>query len=236
MICMLILSGCGSNDGDLPQRVLDQLAQIPEQQLSAGSNHTKQFYAYYLPADMGRRDSNQLSEILIKDGYRMIMNFDPSALIIEQYYTEKQEDEPEPMPIEKKDLLEQFVEPQMMQEDTTWIYTGNYLTSSLEIYPYTVQLIQNEDAYLLYFDGTLIKLYTYVPEAAVSSMLKSMITIASSLEYEKEAVLKTYSLKSLEENRQETLNYLEHNLPSTGSLQDLLEPKSQNRNQGDMPK
>lgn len=233
VLCALILGGCGSQGADLPQRILTQLNELPEQSLSIGSNHNKRYYSYYLPAGMGRRDSNALSEVFTKDGYRMIMNFDPSAIVIKNYYKEDEEDT-ETAPT-SANSLDQFIEPKMEQEEHKVIYTGNYLTSGRTIYPYTLQISENNGWYLVYFDGTIVKIYTYVPAAAVSSSLKAMMMLASSIKYNEEEILKVYSMKALGNTKQESLDYLEQHLPSSGSLEELLNPEIEKGPNSDMP-
>lgn len=234
VMCALILVGCGSLEADLPQRVLTQLETISEQSLSIGNNHKKKYYSYYLPAGMGRRDSNELSEVFTKDGYRMIMNFDPSAIVIKNYYTQDEEDA-KTAPTPSSDLLAQFLEPKMEQSNNNVVYTGNYMTSSREIFPYTLQLSKNDHFYLLYFDGTIVKLYTYVPAAAVPSSLKAMILLSSSLDYEEDKILEDYSMKSLENTNQNNLDFLEQHMPSSGSLEELLNPEIDHGASSDMP-
>lgn len=232
--CVAFLCGCQSQ-AELSMRVLTQLQQLPQQKLSIGVNQVKPLYSYYLPAGVGRRESNELSEVLLKDGYRVIMNFDPSAIVIHTYYRESQEDT-QTTPTQKQELIKQFQVPTMEQDGEKWIYTGNYLTTNQEVFPYTLQLLKHEDSYLIYFDTTLLKLYTYVPEAEVSSMLKMMVLLSSSLEYEERAVLQQYSMKFSEKHNENNLHYLEQVMPATGSLQDLLEAHPDIIEHGDMPK
>lgn len=234
LVCLWMITGCSDAKQDLPQRILQQLQTLPEQTLAIGPNQVKPLYSYYLPVGIGRRDSTELSEVFVKDGYRMVLNFDPSAVIIRSYYQEQVVDT-QTSPSQKQDVMASFVPPKMEQQQGKWIYTGNYLTSNREIFPYTLQLIENEDSYLLYFDATLLKLYTYVPAGEVPSMLRSMVSIASSLEYEKEAVLKQYSMKSAKETSKKNLDYLEQRLPSQGSLKDLLEGNTNLQTEGDEP-
>ena len=48
----------------------------------------KPLYSYYLPRDIGRVLSNDLSSVLKKDGTQFIMNFNPNAVVIHDYYYE----------------------------------------------------------------------------------------------------------------------------------------------------
>lgn len=215
---LLLLGGCAISEEDLPNQILIQLKGLENQQLAAGNNMKKKYYSYYLPPGVARRDSNELSEVFMKDGYRVIMNFDPSAIVIDSFYKEKEEADT----TSSASVKVEFQEPTVKQEDQTLIYTGNYLTTTYQVHPYTLQVVQSKDSYLLYLDGEIVKMYTFVPRAEVESMLKMMIKTMSSLQYDKEAILQRFSMKSLEETNKKSLDYLEQNLPSSGSLSEIL--------------
>lgn len=214
-LTLLLLGGCAISEEDLPDQILVQLQGLENQELAAGNNMKKPFYSYYLPPSIGRRDSNELSEVFIKDGYRMIMNFDPSAIVINAFYKSEDTDT-------SASVKPEFLEPEVKQEQNKLIFTGNYLTTTYKVHPYTLQVVQSNDFYLLYLDGEIVKMYSFVPRAEVESMLKVMIRIMSSLNYDEEYVLQKFSMKSLEETNKKSLDYLEQNLPSSGSLSEIL--------------
>ncbi len=256
VLCLICLSGCGSSDSDLPERILEELNELAAMEPLSGSNRTKRRYSYYLPKGMGQRDANELSEVLMKDGYRVIMNFDPGAIVIKEYYSDEAQEprDPENNTSEKTDMREnqealghkedsqsdaqsensseeksagEYTEPISLEvsveKKTDGLYfSGVYQNEQKEYHPYTLRMISGDKAYLLYLNGSYVKLYSVVPRAEVPSMLKAMFTLMRSVRYEEEEILKAYSLKSLTQTKKETLDYLEQHLPSSGSLQELL--------------
>lgn len=222
VLAVSLLSGCGSQI-EIPQRVMKQLNAFAQESITVGSNRHKGYYSYYLPKGVGQRDSNELSEVLIKDGYRVVMNFDPSTIVIKNYYEEKAETETqEETKPETSDQELNPSAPQMDKQDTKIIYRGSYRNAAQEIMPYTLQLLPNNGYDLLYLDGSLIKLYAYVPKSEVMAMLRMMFTIMGSVEYDETKILQDYSLKQLTQTKKKNLDYLEQNIPSSGSLEDLL--------------
>lgn len=237
VMVLILLSGCGSRT-DIPQRVMEQLTAFSKKSITVGSNRSKGYYSYYLPKGVGQRDSNELSEVFVKDGYRLVMNFDPSAIVIKNYYTEtasESEDQAETT-LQKQDALKQpeRMEPTMDQQTAKIVYRGNYYNAAAEEFPYTLQLLQSNGYYLIYLDGNLIKLYAYVPSGEVVSMLRAMLIIMSSIEYDETKILKDYSLKSLTQTKKKNLDYLEQNIPSSGSLEELLNGSDDDIGQGDV--
>lgn len=222
ILASLLLGGCAISEEDLPNQILTQLQGLQNQELAAGNNMKKQYYSYYLPPGVGRRDSNALSEVFMKDGYRVIMNFDPSAIVINAFYKETQEDVETAASVNTE-----FQAPSMKEEDGKIVYTGNYLTNTYQVHPYTLQVVSNQDSYLLYLDGEIVKMYTFVPRAEVTSMMKMMLRMMASIKYDEKYVLQNFSMKSLEDTNRKSLDYLEQNLPSSGSLSEILTQEEQ---------
>ncbi len=224
--CLLLLSGCISS-ADLPQRVLKQLSAFVTAPMSVGNNRRKAYYSYYLPQGVGQRDANELSEVLVKDGYRIVMNFDPSAIVIKNYYTKNDavDQEKSDEASQKQEITKEIelIEPTMDQQSTQIVYHGNYVNGAKEAFTYTLQLMPSNGYYLVYLNGSLIKLYAFVPAGEVPAMLQAMLTIMTSVEYDEMKILKDFSLKSLTQTKKKNLDYLEQNIPSSGSLSELLE-------------
>lgn len=237
VLCILVLCGCESPEADLKQRIYDELGSMNKELQSPGSNRMKSYYSYYLPQGIKQRDANSLSEVFVKDGYRLIMNFDPSAVVIKNYYTQtdQETDADTSASADQKQAAELFALHMEEQENKT-LYTSSYRNANREVFPYTLQLIKSEGAYLVYLDGSLVKLYTYLPAAAVPSTLKSMFLLMTSISYDKNKVLEDFSLKSLTAAKKQNLDYLQSHLPSSGSLEELLNPNPDEQNSGDVIK
>lgn len=235
ILCFLVLCGCESREADLKQRIYDELGTLSTELQSPGSNRMKSYYSYYLPQGIKQRDANRLSEVLVKDGYRLIMNFDPSAVVIKNYYTQTdQEADADTSASIDKEKAAELTAVHMEEQGNKTLYTSNYLNANRELFPYTLQLMKSEGAYLVYLDGSLVKLYTYLPAAAVPSALKSMFLLMTSVSYDKDKVLEDFSLKSLTAAKKQNLDYLQSHLPSSGSLDELLNPKPDETGSGDV--
>ena len=242
ILCLFVLCGCESQEADFKKRIYDELGTLSTELKSPGSNRMKSYYSYYLPQGIKQRDANSLSEVFVKDGYRLIMNFDPSAVVIKNYYSDTKdsgkpaENDAETSATLSKEQIAELLAVHMEESDNKTLYTSNYMNVDQELFPYTLQLIKSEGAYLVYLDGSLVKLYTYLPAAAVPSALESMYLLMTSISYDKEKVLQDFSLKSLTAAKKQNLDYLQSHLPSSGTLDELLNPTPDDSGNGDVIK
>lgn len=258
--CLCLLSGCAkSTESDLPQTIQTFLKEQSTMAVSLGANHSKDYYKYYLPLDMGIKDSTQLGEVFTKNESMILMNFDPSALVIYNYYN-GHEDEVKKIEQDKKQAREDgrtTVDEDTPPEEskdadidtqtaaTTAItdldlaivsmdgksdvfsYKGSYKSNQGAYYPYTLTMVLTENEYLFYLDGSIAEFYCVSPLADVQSNLNSMFLILKSISYDTDKVLDNFSMKNATSSKQQSIDSLQQNLPSVGSIPDLLEQMDQ---------
>lgn len=233
---LFLLSGC-VQVSDLPSIVENTLQQQSSKEMPAGTNMTKKYYSYYLPKDMGRLTSTMLGEVFLKDNLQIVMNFDPSAIIIRKYYpTDEQQaqinvepvaDESEEAKTARVDAenakLQTVVLDETLSTEAKKIYKGSYRDSFGHVQSYEMQLLNNGDNYLMYFDFTVVKFYSIVPLASVESVANAVLMIAKSIDYDEDYVLSNFSMKKTGEARKQTIESLQQNLSTNGSFVDLIE-------------
>lgn len=260
--CLVLLSGCAKSfESDLPQRIETYLKQQSTQMHSLGANKSKYYYKYYLPLDIGIRDSTQLGEMFVKNDSLLLMNFNPSSLVIYHYYNKDEEaaqkeekerqqaredgntevsqgendaqEQSEPQSNDTQtsattSLTEKNLSEVVMKIDSNVIeYEGTYQANTGEYYPYKLTLIQGNDDYLLYLDGSVVEFYCVSPLADISSDINSMFLIMKSISFDLENVLENFSMKNATSSKQQSIDTLQQNLPSSGSMPELLEQMEQ---------
>lgn len=257
-ICAFMLCGCAkSTESDLPQNINTFLTTQSSMEVSIGANRSKDFYKYYLPFDIGVRDSTELGEVFIKNESMILMNFDPSAIVIYNYYDGKEEviEKQEEKRQAREDgtaVIEGETTPEQTQEDEdtktsattafsdedldvvtmdvntdTVIYQGTYQSNQGSYYPYKLNMMHIGDNYLLYLDGSVAEFYCTSPFADVQSNLKSMFLILKSITYDTDYILENFSMKKATSSKQQSIDTLQQNLPSAGSIPELLEQMEQ---------
>lgn len=263
-VLSLLLFGCSATSED---QIKKQVDNILSQQVSdveiAAINYSKPYYSYYLPTDVKISESNELSSVLNKDGFKIILNFTPSAIIISEYYVNF--DEEKDLEIEFKNYTEENLKsliqderlrlqthnaekadkevdlketidytPTFSKQANQMLYSGQYEGKNNTPYYYQLRLIKVNDTYYIHFDGTLLTLTSIVPATEVDDIVYRMLVIAKSINYDKEKILKDYSLQyeleKMEQRFQEQHDYINRNLPSEGYLEDLLNQEEWNFN------
>lgn len=262
--CLLLLTGCAKTfESDLPQLVNDLLQKQSTMVSTYGTNRTKDYYKYYLPLNMGTRESTQLGEIFIKDESTILMNFDPSSIIIHEYYsgdeneTEEQKEEKKQARENGQSLTEENATPTdtatptespqidtetsattsltddnlgkvtMNVDSNKFSYQGTYKNIQGGYYPYTLTIVSMNNQYVVYFNTSIAQFYCISTLAAVQSDINSMFTIAKSITFDTETVLENFSMKKATSSKQQSIDTLQQNLPSVGSIPDLLDQMEQ---------
>ena len=252
LIIVCLLGACSANS---PKQVEDEvntiLKEATQSKAIAATNHNKPTYRYYLPEDMGIVKSNELSNVFAVDGFKIVMNFTPSAIIISEYYTDLEEDEKE---IEFKHYTEESLHslikdkktPELSKNDKTEEkkeveidytvrvdknqqsvnYSGYLASAKNQNHFYSLKLKRVNDQYYIHFNGTVLTLTTIVPAEKVDDMVFRMIHIAKSVIYDKDKILQTHSLKYalevMEKRYEENSEYIQQHLPSQGYLEEIL--------------
>ena len=260
---VLLLFGCqATNEKKIEEEVKTILENYVSNVEIASINLSKSHYSYYLPEDMTIVNSNTLSSVLLKDGYKVILNFSPSAIIISEYYVDFEEDE-ENLEIEFKNYTEENLKGLIQENqlrlqdevntynqqdtqkkvsvnykinekrnDNTIVYSGYYEGRDKHPYYYQLRLKRVNDTYYIHFDGTLLTLTSVVPTSEVDDIVFRMLSIAKSINYDKEKILQDFSLQyeleKMEKRFEEQHDYIYRNLPTEGYLEDLLNQEQWN--------
>lgn len=198
LMSCLMLAGCANiNEENLPETILSALQTIDEQEAIDDPNMSKPFYRYYLPKDIGRIKSNQLSSVFLKDGYHFVMNFDAAQIVINEYYSED-------------DTHHEMVDVSLTKNEAdSLVYNGSFKNAFGVVHPYVCTIEKlNKKNYLLVLDIDYVKFYTITPMAELSTMIQSMFDIAKSVKYDSRKILSEFSLKNLSEEQKKIWNIL----------------------------
>ena len=209
MVCLL--SGCQINSNQIKSNITKEISTMAKSIPSDYITMNKPFYSYYLPKDIGRIDSNDLSSLLVKDGVKIIMNFNPNSVVIKDYYQKN----------ENTVYIENTV-----NENYEFYYqsNGTYLGKDYKYYDYSIRIMQlDETDYLLYLDMGHVNFTTIVKEVQLPSFIHSCFVIAKSIDYDSKEVVAFYSLQSTSESIKQDLEEFNEQLPNDGTLSDLIE-------------
>lgn len=220
----LLLCACTAMDNDrIDKNITSILAATVTDAKIAPADHSKSLYSYYVPIDVNVKGSNETGSILIKNGFDIVLNFNTSSLIINEYYTDLSEADdkkdvifnhyteeslkaleendlliPKDSALEKKenDSEVKNVDYQITKQEKKGIesYRGYYDSANHTGLSFQLNLKRVKDDYYLHLDGAVASLTSVVPAEEVDNTLKSMMIILKSIRYDKEKVLESFSL------------------------------------------
>ena len=212
MLCLLLLCGCTFNRETLQNDLQQSLQDSSHQEAVTFTNMNKPLYSYYLPRDIGRVLSNDLSSVLKKDGTQFIMNFNPNAVVIHDYYYEV-----DYMFMEMNDTT-------LVSSDSNKIqYEGTFRNKNGQVHNYSCIVDELDNGkYFFILNMEYVYFYTIAEGAELSSLIDTMFDIGQSVTYDSEEIVSIYSLKSSSEYLTENLDEFTQDLPSEGYLSDLI--------------
>lgn len=211
MLCLL-LGGC-FHEEDLEKDLKQTLQNSSHQEAIDFTTMSKPLYNYYLPKDVGRISSNNLSSIFKKDGTKFIMNFNPNSIVIRDYYYEVDA------------LFAEMRDTSVISSSETGIrFEGTFKKSNGGVHNFSCVVDQLDNGkYFMFLNMEYVYFYTTAYGAELCSLIDTMFKIGQSFTYDADQVVKLYSLKSSSEYLTEDLDRYTSDLPSEGYLTDLIE-------------
>ena len=206
----ILLCGCRMDEAKLAETLYDTLKEQESMDTVPVSNMSKNYYSYYLPKSVGRLKSDELSTVLLKDNYKLIMNFDASQIVINEFYNKDiSTNEPIDLKITK-------------DAGDSLIFDGSFMNVYRVNHPYTLKVEKLENSkWMMKLEADYLLFTTIVPYAELPTMIEDCFTIARSLRYDSKMVLDNFSLKSANEAVKKKLEELNKELPTDGYLKDL---------------
>lgn len=217
LLCALLLSGCKVDHLKIQNDITNELNKMTNYEPIYYTTMEKPLYSYYLPKDVGRISSNELSSLFVKDGVKFIMNFNPNKIVIHDYYY--------------KDKIVSSEELKINEEsDLYYDASGTFKGSDKRYHYYDIKVVHLRDNnYLLKLDMSYVNYLAVVKPVEIKPLIKSMFTMAKSIHFDADYVVNEYSLQSTSESVKVSLEEFNEELPESGLLSDLIEKKEGNK-------
>lgn len=212
LLLPFLLCGCTFNSQTMNQDLKLSLQDSSNMQAIEFTNMHKRLYDYYLPKDIGRISSNELSSVFKKDGTKFIMNFNPNAIVIRDYY------------YEINHLFMEMRDTKIISTSENGVrFEGTFKKQDGKVHSYSCVIDKLENGkYFMFLNMEYIYFYTIAYGAELESLSKSMFQIGQSVQFDSDQIVSIYSLKSSSEYLTENLDELYEELPESGYLSDLI--------------
>ena len=215
ILMVMLLCGCQIDKEQLKSEITNELNGMADLASISYTTMKKPLYSYYLPKDVGRIQSNSISSLLMKDGIRFIMNFNPNEVVIHDYYHSS---------------VVQFLQPFTLNEESGLFYegSGTFKGSDGRYHNYDCRISELENGnYILLLDMEYVNFTAVLKAVQIKPLIHSMFVIAKSMQYDSKEIVSLYSLRSSSDAVMTDLEEFNEELPQNGALSELVNQKSQ---------
>jgi hypothetical protein len=208
LVLALLLAGCRVTNVDIKVDITVALDAAANADLIMNQSLHKANYVYYLPPDVGRKESSQSSTILVIQNTNVLMNLDIVSVLSDRFYT-----------TEKIELLRAFIAastPIYKKEDATFDLDHKSLPYAATIVPVSgnAVMISLQTRYFLFS--------AIAPFTLASDLLYDMLLIARTCRVNADQVVLRYSSRETINYQKETLDIFSQLAPESGKVIDMI--------------
>lgn len=209
LLCAWMLMGCVVNETvDVQKRLEDHIAQAQNMQVQKAS-HSKKFYSYYLPKDIGRYESDLSGNLFCIDGVRVAMSLNTAAIINQRLYPSN---------------TQQTVK---MEGKTMVAYlNGDYLDIQEHAHPFQVGIFDLGNTYAVGLVSDTVLLQATCTALQTGVIAGRMLQIARSVLVDADQIVTYYSNQVPEISSQEKVELFDTQAPENGRIEELFEDHS----------
>ena len=203
MMTCLMLFGCAA-ETDLYttfHEALNDAASLP----GVNPTHSKGFYRYYVPRDVGVLTTTPTGTIFVYDSARYVMNLN-TANIVSQ------------LDIDSEDFIQNLFSEDYLEAERKDIFVDY---EGKEV-PYICRVYSYEGNYYVSFATREVSFYGVGSYVQAIGMLEHMMTTARSVSINEDEILSAYGSKELIVTEKEDLGLFEMYVPAEGRVDALL--------------
>lgn len=206
MICILCLTGCTSVTSKSLQERLDAESSKAERSELTKANHSKKYYSYYLPSDMGRYESTNTGNVLSYNEVKILMSLNVSGIINRSLY-----------PSEKETAFP-------LREDGGVAERKGLYTDSENIgHTYRLVVYDLTDTSTVCMISDTVIMYANCNDFNADKVAGKMIELARSVSVNETDLVSDYSNRIPEISGSEKVEMFESTAPENGRIEELFE-------------
>jgi hypothetical protein len=208
LVLTLLLSGCSVDNVDIKVDIGVALNAAANANLIMNQTLHKANYDYYLPPNVGRKESSQSSTILVIQNTNVLMNLDIVSVLSDRFYKS-----------DTIELLRAFIAastPLYLKKDATFDLDHKSL-------PYAATILPVEGNSVLISLQTRYFLFSAIaPFALAPDLLYDMLLIARTCRVSVDEVVLRYSNRETINYQKETLDIFSQLAPESGKVIDMI--------------
>lgn len=206
MICILCLTGCTSVTSKSLQERIDAESSKAERSELTKANHSKKYYSYYLPSDMGRYESTNTGNVLSYNEVKILMSLNVSGIINRSLY-----------PSEKETAFP-------LREDGGVAERKGLYTDSENIgHTYRLVVYDLADTSTVCMISDTVIMYANCNDFNADKVAGKMIELARSVSVNETDLVSDYSNRIPEISGSEKVEMFESTAPENGRIEELFE-------------
>jgi hypothetical protein len=208
LIIVVLLAGCSVNMLDTKIQIGVSLDDAALTELTMNQNLRKATFDYFLPPDVGRKESSQSSTVLVSHNVNILMNLDIVSVLGDRFYK-----------TEGMELLRAFI------LAAPPIYKKSDATIGLDqkSLPYDVKVIQIKGNIVLVTLQTRYFLFSAIaPFVLTPDILYDMLLIARTCRVNVDEVVLRYANRETINYQKETLEIFSQLAPDSGKVIDMI--------------
>lgn len=208
IVFLIFMTGC-SMAGISPEQQVDaSIAFVSAQSTAEIRNHNSPLYSYYLPRNVGKRSSNQLSATFTSYGEEFVLSLDIASIIMNRFYRIQLADQLRPLYGTQNAII---VKNGSLKENN-----GTTSDYRIVVLPFT------EEKSMVYVQSQNFLVSSLLPKTKIQPVLIDMLIVIRSARAQTNDVVNLFSNKVVVDYDRISKELIEFIAPESGTIVDML--------------
>lgn len=210
---LISLTGCGSASLSSNDKISNSIKQSYNGEVASFTNLNKKFYSLYYGGEIGRIDSNMISNIFSYDQIKFIMMVNVNDILKARFYQD-----------EESDSDTDNYESSISESENVSVYKGQFSDYGNEIIDFLIEIAEIKDNKVyLRFTTHYLTFSSILDENSVPLILPKMVEIAQTTRVHYDEIVNYFgNVETLQQQYASTEAIFEQNFPEEGYLGDLI--------------
>lgn len=208
IVFILFISGCSMSGVSLNQQIDDSVAFVSTQPVVEIRNNNSPLYSYYLPRNIGRRSSNQLSATFVSYDEEIVLSLDIASIIMNRFYR-----------IQLAGQLRTLYGTQ----NALVVKNGSFKDNNGTMTDYRIVVMPfSDDQLMVYVQNQDFLVSAMLPKTKIQPVLTDMLIVLRSAKSQSNDIVNLFSNKVVVDYNRISKELIEFIAPESGTIVDML--------------